>query len=225
MSDPLLKPATPFTERHVSASCAHNGSSSIVEAISPSSLRDCRFSKAITSSRLASISALSSRLERRCFCTVRSSVTCLSLATRALMRCWAWLGTGIGRNPLSRAKRAIILASIRSVFSSTPIDSAYCRTLRALVTAQDRPSFDSSRNALRSKPPVASITTRSARCWRQNTAGAAIPAVVFLKLPEIEPGSMQTSSVAFETSTPQMIFITVTCLVRTIVIHRLFGCA
>jgi len=34
---------------------------------------------------------------------------------------------------------------------------------------------------------------------------------------------MQASSLAFETSTPQMIFITVTCLVRAIVIQRLFG--
>jgi hypothetical protein len=34
---------------------------------------------------------------------------------------------------------------------------------------------------------------------------------------------MFASSTAFETSTPQMVFITVTCLVRAIVIQRLFG--
>jgi len=99
---------------------------------------------------LASISALSSRLERRCFCTVRSSVTCRSRATSALMRCWAGLGSGVGRRSRALAKRAMMLASISSVFSSAPIASAYCRTLRALVMAQGRPSSHNSRKALRS---------------------------------------------------------------------------
>jgi hypothetical protein len=35
-----------------------------------------------------------------------------------------------------------------------------------------------------------------------------------LKLPRTESGTTQASRPAFETSTPQMIFITVTCLVR-----------
>src|SRR6266852_2886302 len=49
----MVRPATPFTERQASASCAHRGSSSIIEAISPSSLRDCRLSSASTSPSIA----------------------------------------------------------------------------------------------------------------------------------------------------------------------------
>src|SRR5581483_7302856 len=109
---------------HGTASYAHNGSSSIMEAISPSSWRDCRLSRAITSSRLASISALSNRPARRCFWTIRSSVTWRSLATRALRRSWAAVGAGVGCKFLARAKRAMMLASIRSVFSRMPIASA-----------------------------------------------------------------------------------------------------
>jgi hypothetical protein len=54
-------------------------------------------------------------------------------------------------------------------------------------------------------------------------ANAAIPDAPFLKLPRTEPGSTQASRRAFEISTPQIIFITVTGLVRAIVIQRLFG--
>src|SRR5437660_1364242 len=43
-----------------------------------------------------------------------------------------------------------------------------------------------------------------------------MPAVSLLKLASRCPGSMQTSSLAFETSTPQIVFFTVTCLVHAI---------
>ena len=43
-----------------------------------------------------------------------------------------------------------------------------------------------------------------------------MPAVSLLKLANRCPGSMQTSSLAFETSTPQIVFFTVTCLVHAI---------
>src|ERR1700758_1880461 len=43
-----------------------------------------------------------------------------------------------------------------------------------------------------------------------------MPAVSLLKLASRCPGSTQTSSLAFETSTPQIVFFTVTCLVHAI---------
>ena len=43
-----------------------------------------------------------------------------------------------------------------------------------------------------------------------------MPAVSLLKLASRCPGSIQTSSLAFETSTPQIVFFTVTCLVHAI---------
>src|SRR5882757_8066613 len=43
-----------------------------------------------------------------------------------------------------------------------------------------------------------------------------MPAVSLLKLASRCSGSMQTSSLAFETSTPQIVFFTVTCLVHAI---------
>src|SRR5690348_12467629 len=43
-----------------------------------------------------------------------------------------------------------------------------------------------------------------------------MPTVSLLKLASRCPGSMQTSSLAFETSTPQIVFFTVTCLVHAI---------
>src|SRR5690242_7378553 len=60
------------------------------------------------------------------------------------------------------------------------------------------------------------MTTRGTACSRQNAASSAMPAVSLLKLASRCPGSMQTSSLAFETSTPQIVFFTVTCLVHAI---------
>src|ERR1700676_1577537 len=55
-------PGTALHRPPACAGCAHRGSSSIIEAISPSRVRDCRLSRVITSPMLASISALSARL-------------------------------------------------------------------------------------------------------------------------------------------------------------------
>src|SRR6186713_3139786 len=71
-------------------------------------------------------------------------------------------------------------------------------------------------NGLRSYPPLASMTTSFTACLRQNAANFAMPAVSLSKLANRCPGSMQTSSLAFETSTPQIVFFTVTCLVHAI---------
>ena len=143
-------------------------------------------------------------------------MTCRSLATRAFRRCWAWLGKGVGARFLASAKRAMMEESIRSVFSRMPIASAYRRTLRGLVSAQLIPVSHSSTKARRSYPPLASITTSVTACSRQNLDSSAMPAASLSKLANRRPGSMQTSSLAFETSTPQIVFFTVTCLVHAI---------
>jgi hypothetical protein len=62
------------------------------------------------------------------------------------------------------------------------------------------------------------MTTSSTACKRQNSASSAMPAASLSKLAGRLPGSMQTSSLFFETSTPQIVRITVTCLVRAIAI-------
>jgi len=53
--------------------------------------------------------------------TTRSSVTWRSRATRALRRCCSGVGGVVGLRALAIAKRAIIAASSRSVFSRTPM--------------------------------------------------------------------------------------------------------
>jgi hypothetical protein len=60
--------------------------------------------------------------------------------------------------------------------------------------------------------------------WRrQNAVSAAIPAASLSKLSKTPDGTTWASSRRLETSTPQMISVTVTCLVRTIGFKRLFG--
>ena len=70
-----------------------------------------------------------------------------------------------------------------------------------------------------SYPPVASITTSSAPCWPQKEASSWMPSAVRSTRTLGPSGPMRASNVCEETSTPQMMFVTVTCLARTIAVQ------
>ena len=83
----------------------------------------------MTSSRLSTASGSAAALLRWRLAT-RSSVTWERRVTRARRCCWAGLGGGVGAGRRACPKRAIMAASMRSVFSRAPIASAKRRTLR-----------------------------------------------------------------------------------------------
>ena len=105
---------------------------------------------------------------------------------------------------------------MRSVFSSQPIPSANRRTQRGLRMATARPKAQSWLKACFSYPPVASMATSSTPCWRQNSARPAIPSGVLGKQHSGPSQPMRACKSTEQTSTPQMILDTVTCLVRAI---------
>ena len=103
---------------------------------------------------------------------------------------------------------------MRSVFSSSPIPFAKSRIARGLSKATGTPPAHSKAKACFSYPPLASIATSSTLCCRQNAASSAMPSAVLRKERAGPEGPTKASREVEETSTPQIVLVTVTCLVR-----------
>ena len=106
---------------------------------------------------------------------------------------------------------------MRSVFSSKPIASAKRRTDRGLTTAHGTPcrpqQAEGAASHIRRSPP--SQRARRA-CSRQNAASCRSRPRSLEPQRLVRRGPTRASKFSDETSTPQMIFVTVTCLVHAI---------
>ena len=200
-------------ERKALSKARQRGSALMRAAISVSSARIWRARRARISSKDAS--AVGSLTRRRWFVwAVLRLVSWLKRKTSAFSRSWVSSAGRLGLTFLTSAHQAIIAASMRSVFSRTPIASAKRRTSRGLRIAQGRSCAHRRAKGLFSYPPVASIATRPTPWLWQNAASAATPSAVLAKRWKAPARPMRASRCVDETSTPQMMSVTVTCLVR-----------
>src|SRR5438445_1796114 len=115
---------------------------------------------------------------------------------------------------LTAANQAITPASMWSVLSSRPMPSAKRRTARGLSRVTGKPRAHSKAKGCFSYPPVASMATSSTPCCWQKAANSAQPSGLLGKERVGPWGPIPASREKEETSTPQIILATVTCLVR-----------
>src|SRR5438445_4755911 len=121
---------------------------------------------------------------------------------------------------LTAANQAITPASMWSVLSSRPMPSAKRRTARGLSRVTGKPRAHSKAKGCFSYPPVASMATSSTPCCWQKAANSAQPSGLLGKERVGPWGPIPASREKEETSTPQIILATVTCLVRAMEVWR-----